>query len=84
MGMGGEGASMTSRMLFGGWLYPDSSASAAGAEVAPEEDELDCARTVTDVAQAKSGPTRRQIKVFRAGISSLRFNALKQHLSGTG
>ena len=45
MGSGGEGASMTSRMFFGGWLYPLApSFGATVAEVALEEAESDCAR----------------------------------------
>jgi len=28
-------------MFFGGWLYPDAPSTAAGAEVAFEEDEID-------------------------------------------
>jgi hypothetical protein len=68
MGTGGEGASMTSRMFFGGWLYPDApSFGATVAEVTLEEDEFDCARMGT-IAQATSAPTKKQSNPFRAGM----------------
>ena len=40
-GAGAEGAFITSRMYWGGWLYPD--APFAGAEVMLDADDFDCA-----------------------------------------
>jgi hypothetical protein len=65
---------MTSRMFFGGWLYPEvASTGLAGAGVTLDENEVACPAMGTDVAQATSAPTKRQFKAFRPGISSLRF-----------
>ena len=74
-GTGGDGASMTSRMSFGGRLYPDAlSFDAGGAEVTFEKEELDCAAMRTDVARASSAPSSIKVKVLGVGISFLRFN----------
>jgi hypothetical protein len=54
--MGGIGARITSRMFFGGWLYPD--VSAAGAAVPFEEDGVDCAVMGKPIVQATSAPTK--------------------------
>jgi hypothetical protein len=60
-------------MFFGGWLYPDAvSAGVAGGEVTFDENEADCARMGTDVAQTISAPAKRKFKGFRTGMSSLR------------
>jgi hypothetical protein len=59
LGWGGEAASMTSRMFFGGWLYPDApSFGTIVAEVTLEEVEFDCARTGT-IAHAASAISNR-------------------------
>jgi len=61
-GAGGDGACITSRMFFGGWLYPDApSIGVAAAEVTNERDEFefDCAVTGTPVEQATNVPTKR-------------------------
>ena len=59
-GAGGDGACITSRMFFGGWLYPDApSIGVAAAEVTIERDEFDCAVTGTPVEQATNVPTKR-------------------------
>ena len=76
LGIGGEGARITSRMFFGGWLYPDApSTGDAGAEVTFEEDEVDCAVMGTHVVKATSVPNKRHFKAFWGGISSLRLNS---------
>jgi hypothetical protein len=82
-GWGGEGASMTSRMFFGGWLYPDAPSYGAAGEATFEKDEFVCAAKGTGVRQTTINPTKREVKAFQAGISLLRFNTLKQHISGT-
>jgi len=47
-------------MFCGGRLYPDAASTGlAGAEVTFDENEVDCAVTGTDVAQATSAPTKR-------------------------
>jgi hypothetical protein len=75
--MGGEGASMTSRMFFGGWLYPDAaSTGVAGTEDAFDRDAPGCAAIGTDIAQKTSAATKRQFRVFLTGIPSLPFNSL--------
>jgi hypothetical protein len=66
LGVGGEGARMTSRMFVGGWLYPEGSA-----KVATDKDEVDCAATGAGVIDAASAATKRQVKLFWAGISSI-------------
>src|SRR5271156_6142216 len=68
-GIGGEGACITSRMYFGGWLYPDG--------------EFDCAATGADTAQAKSAPSKRDFKAFRTDISFLRFNSRAKSVEPT-
>jgi hypothetical protein len=58
-------------MFFGGWLYPEvNSFGAAGAEVTLGKDALDCAAMGTDVKQATTAPTNKQVKAFWPGISS--------------
>jgi hypothetical protein len=77
LGIGGEGARMTSRMFFGGWLYPDAfSGAVAAAELTFDADGSDCAAMGTDVPQATRAPAKKQCKAFRTGISSLRFRSL--------
>ena len=66
LGVGGEGARMTSRIFVGGRSYPEG-----GAKVVSDKDEFDCAATGEGVTHAASAATKRQVKVFWAGISSL-------------
>jgi hypothetical protein len=73
---------MTSRIPFGGWLYPDAPSFATAAELTFARDDLDCAAMGTDVKQATTIPTKKHVKAFCAGISSLLFNTLEQDLSG--
>src|ERR1700691_1240167 len=74
-GIGGEGACITSRIFFGGWLYPDEVPTGlAVAEAAFDENAVDCAAIGTDIALAKSAPDKRRFNAFRTGIRSLRFS----------
>jgi hypothetical protein len=50
-GDGGEGARITSRMFFGGRLYP-------------EADESDCAAMGSDIAQTTTAATKKRFKAF--------------------
>lgn len=76
MGIGGEGACITSKIFLGGWLYPDAlSTGFAGAEVPFDGDEFDCAAMGADAVQATSAPAKRQFKALRTGISLLRFTS---------
>jgi hypothetical protein len=56
LGRGGEGASITSRMFFGGWLYPDAPSFGADVAEVTLEVEFDCARagTIAHAARAIS------------------------------
>jgi hypothetical protein len=73
-GTGGEGARMTARMFFGGWLYPDVPwIGAVDFAAAFGKDEVDCAAMGTDAAQASSAQAKRQFKAFWIGINCLRF-----------
>jgi hypothetical protein len=59
-GSGGEGARMTAKMFFGGWLYPDVRwTGVADFAAAFDEDEVDCAAVGTDVAEASSAQAKR-------------------------
>jgi hypothetical protein len=62
-------------------LYPDAPTIgvAAGVEFTFDRDEFGCAATGTAVAQATSAPTKRQFRVFRIGICSLRFKSEIRH-----
>src|SRR5580704_646849 len=74
--MGGEGACITSRMSFGGWLYPEGpSIGVADAAVKFNKDACDCAARGRDTAQARSAPIKRQFKTFRTCITYLRFDS---------
>ena len=74
MGVGGEGACITSKMFFGGWLYPDAcSTGFAGAAVPFERGTFDSADMGADAAQTTSPPAKRHFKALRTGISLLRF-----------
>jgi hypothetical protein len=66
LGVGGEGARITSRIFVGGRSYPEGAA-----KVVPDKDELDCAATGEGVTEAASAATKKQVKVFWAGIKSL-------------
>jgi len=66
---------MTSKMFFGGWLYPDGlSLEIADAKATFNEEGLDCAARDIEVAQVRtpSAPAKKQFKAFRTGIGSLR------------
>jgi hypothetical protein len=64
-GDGGEGARITSRMFFGGWLYPVApSIGVTAGEAGFVEDEPDCAWMGKDVAQATSVTARRYLQVY--------------------
>jgi hypothetical protein len=66
---------MTSRIFFGGRLYPEAlSAGAAGFE----SDEGDCAVIGTQVEQTMSAPTKKQFQTFRTCINFLRFILLTE------
>jgi hypothetical protein len=73
LGLGGDGACITSRMFFGGWLYPDvPSVEVAAVETTFNADGFDWAEMGTAVTQATSAPTNKRFKALRTGISSLR------------
>jgi hypothetical protein len=70
--VGGDCACITSRMDFGGWLYPDALAAAAGTAVegvALDGDELDWAVADAHVARRRRAPTKRVREVFRKRIN---------------
>jgi len=74
-GHGGEGARITSRISFGGWLYPEGlCAGTACVEAAFSKDEFVCARTSADIEEATSAPTKRRLKAFWTRMSTLRLN----------
>ena len=71
LAVGGDGARITSRIFFGGWLYPDSPLTGtAGAGVAPFEDEFGG----TGAALAASVATKIKGKASWADINSLRLD----------
>src|ERR1700689_659281 len=81
-GTGGEGACITSRMFFGGWLYPDAPNGATDGEGTVEGSDADCARTPEDVAQATSAETKRHFRAFCTGISALHIIHQHRRLQG--
>jgi len=64
LGTGGEGARITSRMFFGGWLYPD--ALSIG---------LDCATMGAEVAQATKRSEQKTAQGVPDWHNSLRFHS---------
>jgi hypothetical protein len=69
-------------MFFGGWLYPDALAiGVAGVEFTFDREEFGCAAVGRDAAQATRAPSKKQFRLFRIGICSLRCKSEIQNRS---
>ena len=78
-GCGGDGARITSRMYFGGWLYPEAVSAAFDTDTGFGEDGAACAAATTPMRQTNSAVPTAQQKGFRILIYFSPFVWTKLH-----